>query len=121
MKNEIKRVIQYILHGIPIHKITANIYQLAANESLKGKRIIITGGSRGLGFYIAQKCIAEGANVLITGRDEKTLKAASSKLNNCEYLAFDVSQISKIPFFFQQAQNLLGGTIDCLVNNASSG
>ena len=118
MKNEIKRVIQYILHGIPTHKITANIYQLAPSGALKGKRIMITGGSKGLGFYIAQKCIAEGANVLITGRNETTLKVASSNLNNCKYLVFDISQISKIPFFFQKAQILLGGTIDCLVNNA---
>ena len=54
--------------------ITVTVKQIEANKLLVNRRIIVTGGGRGLGFYIAQRCIAEGADVLIAGRNEKVLK-----------------------------------------------
>ena len=36
---------------------------------LKDQTIIITGGSSGMGFYMAKRFVEEGANVVITGRD----------------------------------------------------
>ena len=55
-------------------RISYNCYSKnhTANRSLKGRNIIITGGGRGLGYYIAKKSLAEGARVLITGRNENT-------------------------------------------------
>lgn len=70
----IKRVLKYILKGVPNNHITVVTKQIAPNNLLKDKRIIITGGGRGLGYYMAQTCIAEGAEVLITGRNEERLK-----------------------------------------------
>ena len=90
---------------------------LAPNDRLKGKRIVITGGGRGLGFYIAQKCQEEGASILIIGRNEDTLRHASQLLNNCMYIVFNLQEISKFKELIEEAATKLGG-IDCLVNNA---
>lgn len=112
----IKRGIRYICHGVPEYNVRANISYLLPNERLKGKRIVITGGAKGIGISIAKKCISEGANVIITGRDEVALKKASSEYG-CKYLTLDVSDVSSFSSFMSEAQGLLGG-IDCLVNNA---
>ena len=47
---------------------------------LKNKVAIITGGSRGIGFAIAKTFIAEGARVMITGRNESSLESARAQL-----------------------------------------
>jgi 3-oxoacyl-[acyl-carrier protein] reductase len=48
--------------------------------SLKGRSVIITGGSKGIGKGIARTFAREGADVLIAGRDEASLSAASGEL-----------------------------------------
>jgi NAD(P)-dependent dehydrogenase (short-subunit alcohol dehydrogenase family) len=47
---------------------------------LAGKRALITGGNSGIGFATARLFIAEGAEVAITGRDQKTLDDAVAEL-----------------------------------------
>ncbi|MFR8554318.1 MAG: SDR family NAD(P)-dependent oxidoreductase [Bacteroides cellulosilyticus] len=70
-----KRTIKSLIRLLRSTKVVkANIMLLEPNKRLVGKRIIITGGSRGLGFSMAQKFVAEGAKVLITGCNEKTLQ-----------------------------------------------
>ena len=76
-KSILRRAVQYIIHGTPIINITADIRTLAPSKSLEGHRIIITGGGRGLGLAMAHQFINEGATVLISGRDEKTLASAA--------------------------------------------
>jgi len=44
------------------------------------KVIIVTGGSNGMGKYMAKKFVAEGAQVVITGRDLDRLKAAQEEI-----------------------------------------
>jgi NAD(P)-dependent dehydrogenase (short-subunit alcohol dehydrogenase family) len=47
---------------------------------LKNKRTLITGGTSGIGLETAREFLREGARVAITGRDPKTLEAASKEL-----------------------------------------
>ena len=99
--------------------ITVTVKQIEANKLLVNRRIIVTGGGRGLGFYIAQRCIAEGADVLIAGRNEKVLKEAAESLGEkCKWMSFDVENISDMENFFEKASIELGGKIDSLVSNA---
>ncbi|WP_282038259.1 SDR family NAD(P)-dependent oxidoreductase [Saccharicrinis aurantiacus] len=99
---------------------TVNIAQISNGEILNGKRVLITGASSGIGLCIAKKCISEGANVLITGRNEEKLEKAVSEINsdNLSYLKWDISDINIINSKIEIATQLLGGNIDILVNNA---
>jgi NAD(P)-dependent dehydrogenase (short-subunit alcohol dehydrogenase family) len=47
---------------------------------LAGKTALITGGNSGIGLATARLFLAEGAQVAITGRNRKTLDAASREL-----------------------------------------
>lgn len=116
IKTYLKRGLLYILKGVPQKLIMAQITYLNPNERLKGKKIIITGGGRGLGRAMAEKFLSEGAKVLITGRNEETLKKTASELK-CDYLVFDVQNIKQCENIIQKANQILGG-LDCLVNNA---
>src|SRR5271168_2631942 len=49
---------------------------------LDGKVAVVTGGSSGIGFAIAQALAAENCNVVITGRDEKKLGAAALRISS---------------------------------------
>lgn len=120
IKRYIKRGIQYILHGVPEYKTNVTIQTLQPSQMLDGRNIIITGGGRGIGFYIAKKSIEEGARVLITGRNEDTLKRAVMELGEkSRYLVFDVQNVEKIEKFFQDAECKFDNQkIDSLVSNA---
>ncbi len=118
MKKALKRLLTWLIKGVPVVNITASISEISPSEKLKGKKIVVTGGGRGLGFYMAKKFVEEGAQVLITGRDLDTLKVASGKLNGSPFLQFDMRNIEEIPSFLEKADELLGGSVDTLVNNA---
>ena len=76
----IKRILWYFK---PLKTTVANISITAPSRKLAGKRVIVTGGTRGLGYYIAKRFAAEGGEVLITGRDEtKTAIVAKEILVN---------------------------------------
>lgn len=112
----IKRGARYVIHGIPVKNITAEIVVSAPHQSLKGKKIIVTGGGRGLGFTMSKRFVEEGAKVLIAGRNEETLKA-SSEIIGCKYLQLNVQDTESFQLFFDKADEMLGG-VNCLVNNA---
>lgn len=116
LKSYIKRGISYILHGTPSIHVNANISYLTPNRRLEGKKIIVTGGGRGLGKAMAQKFISEGAEVLISGRSESTLKEVAIQLG-CHYMVYDVCEASKAETFIAKANEILGG-VNTLVNNA---
>lgn len=115
IKGTIKRIISFLLHGerSPIY---AQISYLEPNNRLKGKKIIVTGANRGLGYSMAKKFTEEGADVLITGRNEESLKKAAEQIG-CHYIVLDVIHIKSIKPFFEKAYQLLGD-ITCLVCNA---
>ena len=115
-KQYLKRGVRYVVRGVPVKNITAHISYLQPNGRLAGKKIIVTGGGKGLGAAMATKFISEGATVLISGRKEVDLKATADKIG-CSYLTLDVQDTSVLDRFIQDADEILGGA-DCLVNNA---
>lgn len=115
LKSKIWHLISILLHGEP-KPLYANITYLQPNNRLKGQRIIVTGGGRGLGFAMAKRFVEEGANVLIAGRNEETLKNGAAEIG-CKYLRLDVQEVETFQEFFDKAEMLMG-KINCLVNNA---
>ena len=87
-------------------------------SSLKNKNIIVTGASGGIGNSIVKSLYENGANILATGTRLEKLEELKSKFNNLKFLQFDISQTEKIEKFIENASSELGGTLDCIINNA---
>ena len=87
---------------------------------IKNSKVLITGGSSGIGKETAKQFIAKGATVVITGRDETKLKRVATEIGAIP-LAFDISDLKSIPQKAKEAITLLRGKIDTLVNNAGIG
>jgi len=91
---------------------------------LGGKRVLITGGSRGIGFACARGFLAEGADVVIAARDPERLKAAKKELavraqGRIETVALDMAApgaADRLAERFEAAHP----AIDILVNNAGA-
>ena len=87
-------------------------------SSLKNKSIIVTGASGGIGSSIVKKLVENDANVLASGTRIEKLEELKSKYKNIKILKFDISQNEKIEEFIENATKELGGTLNCIVNNA---
>ena len=89
---------------------------------LKDKGIIITGGSKGIGFSIAEACAKEGAWVSICGRTQSSLDEAAEKLKTyggkVHTAVCDISEPDTIAAYVDEAASALGGLYG-LVNNPS--
>jgi len=85
---------------------------------LKNKKIIVTGASGGIGNSIVEKLSNNGANIIATGTKMEKLEELKSKFQNIKIIKFDISQSEKIEEFIENATNQLGGSLDCLINNA---
>lgn len=93
---------------------------MSTNNSfdLSGKTAVITGGSKGLGFAIAEAFVKHGAKVVITGRNEEQLAEACKTLGQtCHYQVFDLNDLAGIPGFVKELENKYG-QVEILVNNA---
>jgi 3-oxoacyl-[acyl-carrier protein] reductase len=86
---------------------------------LKNSRIILTGGSLGIGKATARLLVDAGAQVLITGRDKGRLQLASEE-TGARFFRADVSNPEEVKQTIERAQELFGG-LDALINNAGIG
>ena len=87
-------------------------------NELKDKNIIVTGASGGIGSSIVKKLNEAGANILASGTRIEKLDDLKKKFEKIKTLNFDISQSNKIEEFIENATKELGGSLDCIVNNA---
>jgi len=87
-------------------------------NDLKNKNIIVTGASGGIGNSIIKRLNEEGANILASGTRIEKLEELKKNFESIKILKFDISQSDKIEEFIQNATKELGGSLDCIVNNA---
>ena len=87
-------------------------------SDLKGKNIIVTGASGGIGNSIVKKLFESGANILATGTRVEKLEELKKNFDKIKILKFDISQNDKIEEFIENATKELGGSLDGIVNNA---
>jgi 3-oxoacyl-[acyl-carrier protein] reductase len=91
---------------------------------LSGRRAIVTGGSKGLGFAIAAELLAEGASVALCSRHGDELTGAVERLTKdaagtVTGQVCDVTNPEQVTAFIEAAADALGG-VDILVNNAGA-
>lgn len=73
------------------------------NMRFNEKIIVITGANSGIGFATAKKVIAEGANAIVVGRDEKKIKLACAELGkNSHPFICDVSIVDDVSLLFEK-------------------
>jgi 3-oxoacyl-[acyl-carrier protein] reductase len=92
------------------------------NIDVKGRRVVVAGGSRGIGRSIALGFAAAGAHVSICARGAQALEATRAEIASCGGVAHaatcDLSKPAAIAQYIPAAAAALGG-IDVLVNNAT--
>ena len=87
-------------------------------NDLKDKNIIVTGASGGIGSSIIKKLSESGANILASGTKIEKLNELKKNYQKIKILNFDISQSNKIEEFIESATKELGGSLDCIINNA---
>ena len=118
VKKYVKNAIRYILKEHKPTIVNVEVVQKTNKEMFKNKNILITGGSRGLGFYMAKKFRDDGAKVIITGRKKENLEKAKKGLGTgIDIYQLDMKEIEKFPDFIKSLFDKYGH-IDCLINNA---
>jgi short-subunit dehydrogenase len=89
--------------------------------SFRGRTVLITGGSRGLGLALARELAARGARLAICGRDSQSLERARASLARAgaEVIAVpcDVTDQNSVAALLEEVHRGLG-PVDVLVNNA---
>lgn len=88
-------------------------------NNLSGKKVLITGGSSGIGKATAIDLVGKGAIVCITGRNKVKLEKVASEINAIP-IHLDVSKYNSIAVKTLDAFHSMGG-IDVLINNAGIG
>lgn len=88
--------------------------------NLKGKFALITGGGSGIGTAIAERFVADGAKVCITGRRKETLEKVAESLPSGSVVICqgDVSKEEDVKRMVETTMKF-GGKLDVLVNNAA--
>lgn len=84
--------------------------------NLKGKTILITGGTAGIGLEAAKQFMEIGAKVIITGRNQEKLDAAKKQHPNLIAIKSDAADANDAAALFNQVKE--AGGIDILYNNA---
>ena len=109
----------------------ASRHLLVCNKSgsvaldLESKTAVVTGGSKGIGYAIADRLARAGVSVAISARHDQEIKSAATKLQSldggrCAGFVCDVRDYLQVQSLFANAVNTFGG-VDILINNAGIG
>ena len=86
---------------------------------LKDRKVLITGGSKGIGLACAKAFVAEGARVALVSRSEDNLKKAKASLRDAYTIAADLVDAAAATAMVERVEKEFG-PIDILVNSAGA-
>ena len=86
-------------------------------RGLEGKRVVVTGGTSGIGEATSRRFLDEGARVVALAVGEDEVATAAERIPGIEALRCDVADAAAVEEAFARADELLGG-VDVLVANA---
>jgi NAD(P)-dependent dehydrogenase (short-subunit alcohol dehydrogenase family) len=84
--------------------------------NLTGQTVVVIGGSAGIGLETARLARAEGADVVLTGRDPNRLERAASDVGALSTAAFDATDANRLSGFFEE----LAGPVDHVMVTAGA-
>ena len=126
LKSRLKSIIKLSLPQKPAIKI--NLKTISPTSVLEGRCALITGGTSGIGFSIAEAYLKAGCSVIITGRNQERLEKAVAELKkfNSKSKIFGVqldnTKVDQFEEIFQSILTIISKEgliqIDILVNNA---
>ena len=85
--------------------------------NFKGKKILITGATGGIGYALVKKFLSLDGTVLATRTNTEKLDSLKKEFPNLNVLKFDISDHSKVEEFIENVASQMVG-LDVLVNNA---
>lgn len=86
---------------------------------ISGTRILITGGSRGIGEAVARELNRRGAHLVLVARNEKLLNEVATSLGpHSHAVVADLADPTQVDGLLARCEAAAGGPIDVLVNNA---
>ncbi len=86
---------------------------------LKNQKVLITGGSKGIGLSCAKIFLAEGAQVALVSRSQENLNAAKQALGNVYTIAADLTDAAAAAAMVDRVEKEFGA-LDVLVNSAGA-
>ena len=86
-------------------------------KRFENKTVLVTGAGTGIGRAVAKRFADEGADVLILGRTEETLKETASSNEKISYIVADIEKDENIADVISELENTYG-KLDILINNA---
>jgi NAD(P)-dependent dehydrogenase (short-subunit alcohol dehydrogenase family) len=86
-------------------------------RGLEGKRVVVTGGTSGIGEATSRRFLEEGARVLAVAVGEDEIATAPERIPGVEAFRCDVADAAQVEAAFARADEVLGG-VDVLVANA---
>jgi NAD(P)-dependent dehydrogenase (short-subunit alcohol dehydrogenase family) len=87
---------------------------------LAGRSALVTGSTSGIGRAIAVRFAAEGARVIVTGRNVEAGEKVVAEIGDATFVAGDLSTGAGVRALAEAALAAAGGRIDILVNNAAA-
>lgn len=115
---------------LPILGMFLAYYYYSANEEfrpemLRGKKVIVTGASMGIGKEMAYHLAKMGAHVMVTARSEETLKKVVSRCQelgaaSAHYIAGTMEDLTFAEQFVAKAGKLMGGLDMLILNHITS-
>ena len=77
------------------------------DDELRGQRVLVLGGSAGIGLATARLARARGADVILVARDPDRLRDAASEVDASSTAAFDVTDLARLEQFFEEVPSPL--------------
>ena len=116
-----KKKLLNLINLIRRKQVIPILYPIDKDKILEGKVALITGGSSGIGFAIAESFIKSGCKVIIAGTRRGKLELAKQIINskNLEIMEMDVRNVESLPKKIDEACTIWG-QIDILVNSAGA-
>jgi NAD(P)-dependent dehydrogenase (short-subunit alcohol dehydrogenase family) len=75
---------------------------MSTGPELLGQTVVVIGGSAGIGLETARRARADGADVILTGRNPERLKQAASEVGALSTAAFDATDFERLRRFFDE-------------------